>query len=768
MVIKASNDSTLLNDFLSRLTNVKHVGSSKYVARCPAHKDKHASLSVTTGDDGRILLKCFAGCTAGDIVAALGLKMSDLFPQPKKRGWPKGRPRKPPAPTAQSADEIKISTSANPRQTLAQLHRSRQPIETSRETAVQSPAHGLPPVCTPSEGVTLAQYAELKRLPIEFLKEVGLTEWKYDNRPSIRIPYKDRNGQEVSVRYRIALHKGKEQDNRFRWRSGSHACLYGLWRDYGSCGFVFLVEGESDAQTLWSHKLPALGIPGASTWKEDRDAPQLEGIKTIYICIEPDAGGEAEKKWLSHSSIRKRAKLIMLGGFKDVSELHINSPEKFEEEFAKATGMAVEWNRIEQKEANETKDQAWSICKDLATSGSILDEFAKDIHARGVAGEDNTLKLIFLALASRYLKRPTNIVVKGPTSGGKSFVTEKVLEYFPGSAYYALTSMSEHALAYFSEPLQHRFLVLYEYAGMAGDFANYMVRSLLSEGRIRYQTVEKTQDGMVPTLIEIEGPTGLIITTTKIDIHPENETRLLSVNVLDTREQTKDVLLAVARSNDEPSDFSTWHALQIWLDHSNHNVVIPYAEILARLIPPVAVRLRRDFGSLLTLIKAHAILHQYHRVVDLQGRIIATIGDYSSVRDIVSEVLSYGVGISVDKKIRETVEAVSKILGPVQGVQTSVQAVAQVLELERSSAGRRIASAIKRGYLVNSEKQRGKASKIELGEPLPDDVDLLPIPEKLGVCTCASDSGEVPTDKINFIPNEVIDLMGVKIVGVSS
>ena len=65
--------------------------------------------------------------------------------------------------------------------------------------------------------------------------------------------------------------------------------------------------------------------------------------------------------------------------------------------------------------------------------------------------------------------------------------------------------MSERALAYSQEPLQHRFLVIYEAAGMQGDFVSYLVRSLLSEGRIRYETVEKARDGMRPKLIEREG-----------------------------------------------------------------------------------------------------------------------------------------------------------------------------------------------------------------------------------------------------------------------
>ena len=53
--------------------------------------------------------------------------------------------------------------------------------------------------------------------------------------------------------------------------------------------------------------------------------------------------------------------------------------------------------------------------------------------------------------------------------------------------------MSERALAYGTEPLRHRFLVLFEAAGLESDFASYLVRSLLSEGCVRYETVEKSK-----------------------------------------------------------------------------------------------------------------------------------------------------------------------------------------------------------------------------------------------------------------------------------
>lgn len=69
-----------LDEIKARLQNV-HGGS----ARCPAHEDKSNSLSVTEGKDGRVLLKCHAGCTTEEICGALGLTVADLFPEPLKK-----------------------------------------------------------------------------------------------------------------------------------------------------------------------------------------------------------------------------------------------------------------------------------------------------------------------------------------------------------------------------------------------------------------------------------------------------------------------------------------------------------------------------------------------------------------------------------------------------------------------------------------------------------------------------------------------------------
>lgn len=286
---------------LSRLQNIQQRGNG-FVACCPAHDDKEPSLSLDTGDNGKILLKCHAGCTFEEIVNALGLKPADLM------GGGNNTP--------------------------------------SNNTATAQ----LP-------GCTLAEYAELKKLPVSFLQEVGCRDASYMSIRAVRISYRDVTGEEISVQFRVALRKGEHGDTRFRRRKGDKACLYGLWRLNPKPEHIVLVEGPSDCHTLWFHDISALGMPSASSFKEEW-SDSLDGIPVIYVVIEPDKGGETVKKWLAKSKLRKRVRLISLGEYKDPSGLHLDNPEQFAARFQRYLEAAMPWTDQEALEAEVKKNQA--------------------------------------------------------------------------------------------------------------------------------------------------------------------------------------------------------------------------------------------------------------------------------------------------------------------------------------------------------------------------------------------------------------------------
>ena len=66
---------------LTRFKDVRPTGDNQWSARCEAHDDNTSSLSLSIGEDGRLLVYCHAGCPTEKVVAAAGLTMKDLMPR---------------------------------------------------------------------------------------------------------------------------------------------------------------------------------------------------------------------------------------------------------------------------------------------------------------------------------------------------------------------------------------------------------------------------------------------------------------------------------------------------------------------------------------------------------------------------------------------------------------------------------------------------------------------------------------------------------------
>ncbi len=69
-----------IESLLEKLDGVRQTGHGKFVARCPSHNDGHPSLSITVTDPGVVLLHCFAGCPTCEVLEAIDLDFSDLYP----------------------------------------------------------------------------------------------------------------------------------------------------------------------------------------------------------------------------------------------------------------------------------------------------------------------------------------------------------------------------------------------------------------------------------------------------------------------------------------------------------------------------------------------------------------------------------------------------------------------------------------------------------------------------------------------------------------
>jgi hypothetical protein len=389
----------------------------------------------------------------------------------------------------------------------------------------------------------------------------------------------------------------------------------------------------------------------------------------------------------------------------------------------------------------------------LALENDILALFRADLRQAGVAGEERLASLVYLALTSRVLpwgkaaERPVSVLTKGTTSTGKSHTTQTVLRFFPPQAFVDLGSMSRRFLFYDEETYSHRFLIVPEWASIADDDELVaLLRTLLSEGRIVHGTVEGEGKRKSRRIVK-PGPTGLIVTTTEGLVDPEMETRCLSLTTDDSPEQTRAVFDVLADLEDEtatPVDLQPWHDLQTWIaGQGEPHVSIPFVRALAKLMPVGATRLRRDFVSLLCLVRAHAILHQARRERDKDGRIVADLrSDYALVRDLVGALIAEGVEASVPESTRQTVDAVKDLVA--EGVtHPSPKTIADRLGVGRSATYDRIRDALRRGYLVNESARNERGYKLALGADLPSaGEDFLPSVEAIVRFTSGNPSGQ--------------------------
>jgi hypothetical protein len=390
------------------------------------------------------------------------------------------------------------------------------------------------------------------------------------------------------------------------------------------------------------------------------------------------------------------------------------------------------------EDLQEGSDFASSAAEIIACP-DVLGLFAKDWR-RGVAGEVMNAKMLYLVATSRLLDRTMHAAIKGPSSGGKSEIRARLLAFFPPESVIAFTSLSEKTLLYHDGDFSHKILSMAEAtAADEQSFQDYLLRELMSEGRLRHWTVQKNaKNKMVSHLIEKNGPVSFMVTTTKTKLHPENETRMLSLEVDDSEGQTKAVLKKVAAVEglgDQATllDYSRWHDFQRWLEDGPRSVVIPFAGDLALAIPARSVRLRRDFGQVLRAIQAHALLHRSHRQTDDEGRIVADLeADYRPVRELMRALLAKNAGVGVKPAIAETIAVVAELTADMpadQGVQADK--VAKKLKMDKSAGSRRLRDAAGEGFVVNLETKRGQPGKWRLTGQTVESEEMLPDPTAL-------------------------------------
>lgn len=180
----------------------------------------------------------------------------------------------------------------------------------------------------------LEQIAEAKRLPVSFLRHLGIRNM---GAKGIQIPYRSLDGQIVRYRFRKSL----IGDRGFEWSRGSRLYLYGLdlLPRLALADPVLLVEGESDCWTAWHWGLDfVLGLPGKSVWRSEWAS--LLGGRQVGVWQEPDA---VDLPFRIAKDLPGLRVIKAPDGIKDLSEAHVKGwviPDFLRELIATAVTVA--------------------------------------------------------------------------------------------------------------------------------------------------------------------------------------------------------------------------------------------------------------------------------------------------------------------------------------------------------------------------------------------------------------------------------------------
>lgn len=296
-------------------------------------------------------------------------------------------------------------------------------------------------------------------------------------------------------------------------------------------------------------------------------------------------------------------------------------------------------NNVEVHSEEFTQEEK-SQAEELLKSSDIFDQMIKFTEDCGYVGEEINKEILYLGFTSRLSENSISCIVKGASASGKSTMVQSILNLFPKEDILQFSFITTKALVHSKLDLSHKILFVQERHG--AEEADYSIRTVISEGEISifipiknettndFETTEKRIPAKGMVYVE---------TTTKEQIHVENQTRVFDLYMDESEEQTRRVLMAETQIFDKKlieKESRIWRCIQSLL--KPYEVSILYAGYLAQTFPKKKVRARRDFKRFLSLIQSHALLHQYQRERK-ENKIIATVEDFTAVLPLAEKVL---------------------------------------------------------------------------------------------------------------------------------
>lgn len=370
---------------------------------------------------------------------------------------------------------------------------------------------------------------------------------------------------------------------------------------------------------------------------------------------------------------------------------------------------------------------------ELLSSPDLLPRYL-DVTARiGLVGEERNALAVFTTGVSRLLKKPINLIVKGPSSTGKNHLVNSCLHTFPQDAIRILTSSSATAWSYAADDFVHRIVYLQERNEASG--AVHPLRLLISEGQLIRIVTVWAEGRRIQKRYVTKGPIASISTTTRNQLEIDDETRNISLWIDESKRQTRRITLANARNPDRPSrqEIAVWRQAQrILQNRIGTTIRLPeWFEHIAGLVYAGDVRVRRYFPAFTTVCKTMALLRSFQRYPELDlkknGYIEVSFEDYAIAWVIFEPIFVESLHRGDDEALT-TRAAVEKIAKRNHGRGVNAVQLASELSISNDKAHQRLRHATEREAVRRANAPEKGNRKLFLPNRMPS---FLPDPDKV-------------------------------------
>ena len=424
---------------------------------------------------------------------------------------------------------------------------------------------------------------------------------------------------------------------------------------------LMIVEGEFDAMVANLHELPfATALTaGANTFKDE----WLESIKNasvLWVCLDNDEAGKTG----SESLITKLSE-----HFPDKTIMHIKLPDDVND----LTDYFLMGYDDKKLLENATHVAGPQMANDADLEEMSVDELA-DILDNTIRCDRDNKCILFLAMLTTYTEKDQlNVCLLGPSSSGKTYLAQRVADFFPECDIKEYAGISPKALKH-SEPILdpktgkkyvncERVILLF--SEMPNPEMLTTIRPLLSHDRkeLLFATTDRNKNGGNATKNTIiRGFPSVVFCSANARLDEQEATRalLLSPEVSDkkleesvklTNERTANRQAYDARIEADEQRKKLMRRVQYIKRLSINSVIIPEDksdEVIARFrktYPKLTPSANRAIEHLNSLIKAAAMLNAKHRMDENKNVIVQDVDIDTAFRlwDGISKTQGLGV-----------------------------------------------------------------------------------------------------------------------------